>query len=146
MRITHQSFVDFLIDGMACPSAFCINLEKEEGRLALACFKIMKSNLQFNICNLESSYLLNNEVVDLDSWIEQNISSHLHYASLYWANHLSASRFDEEMLRLVQDFMERQFLFWLEVLSVTKQMNVAAHMLSLLIKWMKVRLIGIDWA
>jgi hypothetical protein len=145
LRITHQSFVDFLIDSTVCPSAFCINLEDEEGRLALACLQTMKSGLRFNICKLESSYLLNNEVADMDSQIKQNIQSHLCYASSYWTNHLSASRFNEEMLKLVEDFMENRFLFWLEVMSVTKQMNVAAHMLLLLVNWMKVRLIGIDW-
>lgn len=77
----------------------------------------------------------------MDSRIERYIPSHLRYVSWYWANHLAASRFDEEVLDLVQDFMERQFLFWLEVMSVTKRMNVAAHMLSLLIDWMKVRFI-----
>jgi hypothetical protein len=82
----------------------------------------------------------------MDSQIKQNIPSHLRYASSYWMNHLSASRFNEEVLKLVQDFMENQFLFWLEVMSVTKHMNVAAHMLSLLVNWMKVRLIGINWA
>jgi hypothetical protein len=37
--------------------------------------------------------------------------------------------------------MENRFLFWLEVMSVTKQINVVAHMLSLLIGWMKVRFV-----
>jgi hypothetical protein len=142
LRITHQSFADFLIDTTVCPSAFCINLENEEGRLALACLRTMKSELRFNICNLESSYLLNKEVPDMESRIERNISSHLRYASLYWTNHLAASRSDGEALELVQDFMEKRFLFWLEVLSMTKRMNVAAHILSLLSNWMKVRLIG----
>jgi hypothetical protein len=146
LRITHQSFVDFLIDGTACPSAFCINVESEEGRLALACLRIMKSGLRFNICNLDSSYLLNTEVTDMDLRIEKNIPSHLRYACLYWTNHLSASRFDEEMLKPVQDFMENRFLFWLEVMSVTKRMNAASHMLSSLVNWTKVRLIGINWA
>jgi hypothetical protein len=145
LRITHQSFMDFLIDGEVCPPAFCINLENEEGRLALACLRTMKSGLRFNICNLESSYLLNTEVTDMDSRTEQNIPSHLRYASLYWTNHLSASRFDEQILKLVQDFVENQFLFWLEIMSVTRRVNVASHMLSSLVSWMKVRSIGLNW-
>jgi hypothetical protein len=146
LRITHQSFVDFLIDNKVCPAAFCIKLENEEGRLALASLRIMKSGLRFNICNLESSYLLNTEVTDMESRIERNIPLHLRYASLYWTNHLLASKFDEEMLKLVEDFMENRFLFWLEIMSVTRRMNVASHMLSSLVNWMKVRLIGINWA
>jgi hypothetical protein len=58
LRITHQSFVDFLINSKACPPAFCINLEKEERSLALACLRTMKYGLRFNICNLESSYII----------------------------------------------------------------------------------------
>jgi hypothetical protein len=146
LRITHQSFVDFLIDNKTCPAAFHIKIENEERRLALACLRTMKSGLRFNICNLESSCLLNVEVTDMESRIEQNIPLHLRYATLYWTNHLSASRFDGETLKLVQDFMERRFLFWLEVMSVTRQMNVVPRMLSWLVGWMKVRLIDIDWA
>jgi len=101
----------------------------------------MKSGLHFNICKLESSYALNSEIVDMESRIKDTIPLHLKYASLYWAGHLSDDPFDEEMLELLHDFMGKQFLFWLEVMSVTKQMNVAAHMLSLLIDWMKVRFI-----
>jgi len=141
LRITHESFADFLIDEAACPSRFCIRLEDEEHRLTLACLRTMKTGLRFNICNLESSYLLNTEVVDMEKRIEQNIPSHLRYASFYWANHLSACRFDDVVLELLQDLMEKQFLFWLEVMSVTKRMNVVAHMLSLLIAWMEVRFV-----
>jgi len=141
LRITHESFADFLIDEVACPSRFCIKLENEEQKITLACLQTMKSSLRFNICNLESSYLLNTEVVDMESRIEQNIPLHLRYASFYWANHLSACRFNGEVLALLQDFMENRFLFWLEVMSVTKQINVVAHMLSLLIGWMKVRFV-----
>jgi len=141
LRITHESFADFLIDKAVCPSRFCIKLEDEEQKITLACLQTMKSGLQFNICNLESSYLLNTEVIDMESRIEQNIPFHLRYASFYWANHLSACRFNGEVLALLQDFMENRFLFWLEVMSVTKQINVVAHMLSLLIGWMKVRFV-----
>jgi hypothetical protein len=139
LRITHQSFVDFLIDTVACPSPYCIKLEDENHRLTLACLRTMKSGLHFNICKLESSYTLNSEVFDMESRIKDNIPLHLKYASLYWAGHLSDEPFDEEVLELLHEFMGKQFLFWLEVMSVTKQMNVAAHMLSLLIDWMKVR-------
>jgi hypothetical protein len=139
LRITHASFADFLIDEVACPSRFCIRLEDEEQRLTVACLQTMKGGLRFNICNLESSYLLNTEIVDMEMRIEQNIPSHLRYASIYWANHLSASKFDAKVLELLQDFMENRFLFWLEVMSLTKRMDVVAHTLSVLIDWMKVR-------
>jgi hypothetical protein len=116
-------------------------LDDENHKLALASLQTMKSGLKFNICNLESSYLLNTEVPDMKSRIQQNIPPHLRYASFHWANHLAVSGFNEEVMGLVQDFMEKQFLFWLEVMSVTRQMNVTAHMLSLLVHWMKVRFI-----
>jgi hypothetical protein len=101
----------------------------------------MESGLRFNICDLESSYLLNTEVTDMESRIKRNIPAHLLYASFYWANHLSASSFNEPVLELIQDFMKRRFLFWLEVMSVNKRMNIATYMLSLLVDWMKVRFV-----
>ena len=54
LKITHQSFTDFLINKKA--KSFCINRKHEEQRLTLACLRTRKNGLQFNICKLESSY------------------------------------------------------------------------------------------
>ena len=137
VRISHQSFTDFLID-QTCPCLFRINTKVEERKLALACLRTMKNELQFNICKLESSHRLNSEVVDMESLIDRYIPSHLQYACWYWADHLAASDYENEILELLENFMNVQFLLWLEVLSVTKRMNTASRLISSLVDYLKV--------
>jgi hypothetical protein len=138
-RVHHQSFVDFLIDPDRCPPEFLIKPERENKDLALACLRVMKEELRFNICDIESSYLRNDDVPDLRLCAQERILPHLAYSAQFWANHLTETAFDANMLGHIQYFMDNQFLFWLEVLSITKRVNVGSSILSLLIDWMQVR-------
>jgi len=138
LRIHHQSFADFLLDPDECPQNFLIIRERENRNLAVACVKVMNSRLRYNICGLESSYLRNSEVPDLQSRIEKHISPHLLYSSRFWAEYLAQTAFDGELFGHLQYFMQNQFLFWLEVLSLTGMVNVASSMLWTLLKWIRV--------
>jgi hypothetical protein len=138
LRIHHQSFVDFLLDPNECPQNFLIVRGRENRNLAVACVKVMNSHLRFNICELESSYLRNSEVPNLQSRVEKHISPHLFYSSRFWAEHLAQTGFDGELLDYLQYFMENKFLFWLEVLSLTGMVNVASGMFWILLKWIRV--------
>jgi NACHT domain len=138
LRFHHQSFVDFLIDPDRCPQTFLIGPEQERRRLTLACLQTMKRELKFNICRLESSYVRNYDIPDLDSRVKECISVHVSYSCNFWAKHLEETKFDIEILDHIEYFMSSQFLFWLEVLSLTKRVNVASTMLLRLIDWLKV--------
>ena len=46
--------------------------------------------------------------------------------------------FLDEMLVYIQSFTRNQFLFWLEALSVMKQVALASGMLSALLRWIQV--------
>lgn len=48
--------------------------------------------------------------------------------------------FDTDVFDYLQCFLQNQFLFWLEVLSLIKRVNTASSMLLVLIDWIKVRL------
>jgi hypothetical protein len=93
----------------------------------------MKEELRFNICGLESSYVLNDDVPHIEKLVERNIPPHLSYSCWYWANHLTGTKEDAEILELLKHFIRVQFLFWLEVLSITKRTNTAYGMISFLI-------------
>ncbi|KIM29184.1 hypothetical protein M408DRAFT_22993 [Serendipita vermifera MAFF 305830] len=77
LRIHHQSFVDFLLDPEECPTQFLINKQRESRTLTMACLHVMKMHLRFNICDLSSSYIRNQDVPDLDLRIKARITSHL---------------------------------------------------------------------
>jgi NACHT domain len=139
LRINHQSFVDFLLDQNKCPPKFLIERKRESRNLTLACLNTMGNNLRFNICNIDTSYRRNAEIPDLESRVEERISPHLSYSCRFWASHLMETAFDDEIFTLLQKFMLSRFLFWLEVLSLTKLVNLASGMLRILADWIRVR-------
>jgi hypothetical protein len=135
----HESFVDFLIDPSRSASKFFVMRQHESQVLTRACLRTMKDNLRFNICGLESSHTLNVDIPDLLSREKQHISPHLSYSCGWWASHLAETAFNEEVFRDVENFMQKQFLFWLEVLSIIRRVNLCSRALALLVNWIPVR-------
>jgi hypothetical protein len=138
LRISHQSFSDFLLDERACPPSFHIKLEQWTQSLTKSCLKTMEKGLVFNICGLESSYLRNSDLPNLASRIESCVRPELSYSCVFWAEHLSSSEYENRLYSQIQDFMDNRFLYWLEVLSLCRQMNQTSGILKLLINWMAV--------
>ena len=135
----HESFVDFLIDPRRSTSTFFITRQHESRVLTRACLRTMKENLRFNICGLESSHKVNADAPDLLSREKKYIPRHLSYSCSWWANHLAETSFDEEIFRDLEYFMQKQFLFWLEVLSILKRVNIGSQALTLVVTWILVR-------
>jgi hypothetical protein len=137
-RFSHQSFVDFLLDAESCPPMFLLKQEVSHRRLALAAFRTLKAGLRFNICELETSYVRNADVADLDSRISKAIPTHLIYSCLFWANHLQFSPSGSDILEEAKDFMHSRLLWWLEVMSLVKEVNAAPQALEMAAKWGRV--------
>ena len=135
--ISHLSFAEFMCDRRRCHESFVIDLTTQNQIMTLACLHIMKAGLRFNICNLESSYLRNDDL-DLAPRIKRFISTHLLYACCFWAEHLSTTEFNLELRDVVQEFMEVRLLYWLEVLSLVKRYNIASRALLLIGEWIRV--------
>ena len=137
-RFSHQSFVDFLINRTECPPLFFIDLQQQSRNLTLACFQVMMKHLRFNICDLKSSYDRNDDIPDLASRIEEHIPPYLSHSCLFWVDYFKDLAFNAEILEQVEYFMQNLFLFWLEVLSLTKRVNLGSSILSSLIEWLRV--------
>ena len=139
IRPLHASFYDFLLDENRSREFF---IEKGDvhRNLATASLSIMGACLHFNICGLETSYVLNAEVADLDKRVEKNIPPHLHYACQFWAAHLQNVEFDVGLAKLVGQFITgEQVLFWLEALGVSKLIREAYWILTAAESWFQVR-------
>jgi hypothetical protein len=143
LRIRHLSFSEFLCDPSQCPQAFSIDQNKGSHVMAMKCLQRMKDGLKFNICDLETSYLRNDEVENLSERIQMKISDTLSYTCRYWAAHLrnirSAQEGHEALLEEVKGFFYNRFLFWLEVMSLLKQTLAANSVLLAGIPWIEVR-------
>jgi hypothetical protein len=143
IQICHLSFSEFLCDHKRCPREFFIDRGKESQNLAMAVFRLMKQMLKFNICNLETSYLLNDDVQHLPWRIKTYIPPPLLYSCSFWAAHLRDTSINEDcrgtLLTEVKDFLHVRFLYWLEVMSLTKQVQAANVALLTAVSWIDVR-------
>jgi hypothetical protein len=143
LRISHQSFADFLTDPQRCPESFVVDRMKQSLRLAQFCIRVMMNELRFNICGLETSHLFNDDVADLSRRVQSAISRHLSYSCRFWGQHLQgASNADPEAHILFTDiksFLHNDVLYWLEALSLIKEVQVAVPTLSSAAQWIRVR-------
>jgi hypothetical protein len=137
-RFNHQSSVDFFVDPYRCPPLFLIRVESQNQQLVQACLHVMKSDLRFNICNIPSSHYRNEVVPDISERVEKYISPHLSYSCRFFADHLRDITYGQDIDEEVSCFVNERFLYWLEVLSLTKHVNIASHMLSLMASWINV--------
>ena len=96
----HASFYDFFLDKNQS-GEFFIQKGNVHRDLTVALLSVMQAGLCFNICGLETSYVPNLEVADLEKRIEENIPPHLLYACQFWATHLKDTGFEEEVAKLV---------------------------------------------
>ena len=139
VRPLHASFYDFLLDEKRS-GEFYIPQDDVHRDLAVACVSVMQAGLRFNICRLETSYVANSEVADLDKRVEENIPPHLLYACQFWAAHLQGEVFDVELAGLVSQFVTGKYiLFWLEALGVSKMIGKAYWALRSVEGWFEVR-------
>jgi NACHT domain len=132
----HTSFRDFLTNRKS--DVFYVDLGDAHQQLAHSCFGLMLDKLEFNICKLESSYLANSDVPDIESRIAKHIPPGLPYACVFWDDHLKDLAFEQGLFTKVRSLFEAKFLFWLEVLSIKSRVGVASQALSSLKTWLKV--------
>ncbi len=133
--LLHTSFRDFLTNKEKSRD-FYVDLRHSHRHLAHSCLGIMLRELKFNICNLKSSYLPNNNVQDLESCIGEHIPPALLYACRFWDDHLEHLAFETDLFGKLRAIFETKFLFWLEVLSLTSNVRLALPALSFLNVWL----------
>ncbi|KAL4068682.1 WD40-repeat-containing domain protein [Scleroderma yunnanense] len=137
IRPLHASFHDFLTDQSRSGDYF-VGESDIEADLAVASLHILRGGLCFNICGLESSYLLNSEVPGLAERIEDKIPSHLSYSCQFWANHLHITKFDHVLAGHVKDILgNERILFWFEALSLLGVLHDAVFALLRVERWLR---------
>lgn len=134
----HTSFPDFMLSSERSDPHTC-RAETHHGRLAELCLKrIEKNECQFNICGLESSYVVDEQVPDLEDRVKQAIPQDLWYACRYWAVHLELSGQSSKRVQLLRDFLSKRLLLWMEVLNLKKHISIGASLLQKARGWCNV--------
>jgi hypothetical protein len=131
----HVSFRDF-VTNKEKSGVFYVDLHVAHHQLAHCCLSLMLNDLKFNICGLESSYLANKDVKDLETCISELLPPALSYACRFWDNHIKGLGFKTDLFGKLQTFFETKFLFWLEALSLMSDVGLASQALSSLSVWL----------
>lgn len=139
IRLFHTSFSDYLISVKATEDWY-IDIPTQHAHIANRSFVVMEEKLRFNICDLKSSYVRNDEVDGLEDVIKARIPSHLSYACKFWAHHLREVPFSHTLFQNLLAFVYNRLLFWLEVLSLLKSLRFARPALLDTKSWVSVGL------
>ncbi|QRV96947.1 Notchless protein [Ceratobasidium sp. AG-Ba] len=132
----HASFPDYILSEPRSGRFWC-NASQHTDVLARACFDKMNNLLRFNICSLESSFLLDEQVSDIAARMENAIPVDLYYACQYWIDHGRSGATSPETIELLDQFLKKRLLFWMEVMNLKNASHIAMRIMSDLCKWSK---------
>jgi len=139
VQVFHKSFPDFLTDSHRCTNhQFFIDPFVHHKEIMLACLNVMKKRLKRNICKLDDHTVLS-KIEDLPILKATHIGNTLEYACQFWTNHLakilSNSDDGEDVQKAIEDFFTTGFLFWVEVLILTGNLEIGIHALHNIEQW-----------
>ena len=139
VRIFHKSFLDFLVDPRRCiDHQFLINPSSHHREILLSCLNLMRERLKKNICGLDN-YTVLSEVEGLPGCQEDHIGGALEYACCFWTKHLLGVSDNgpgvEEVQEAIDKFFTTCLLFWIEVLSLVKKLDIGVYALNDIQQW-----------
>jgi len=138
----HKSFPDFITDPTRCTNPrFYISAPDHHSRLLVGCLDLMNQRLAKNMCELPGG-AANSDIGDLKERAEKYVDPALRYACLSWHMHLvdadSIPAHAPTITSTLRQFLEKKFVFWLEVLSVLGAPRHAVDALEVVVEWLKV--------
>ncbi|KAJ3771721.1 WD40-repeat-containing domain protein [Lentinula raphanica] len=127
----HASFPEFVTTykGVTYDPTSC------HDQLSSTSFEIMKRQLRFNICNLSSSYIPDNQIPNLDTRLEENVGETLKYCCHHWSFHFLHCSISEELLIALEKFLIEKGVFWIETMSLFNALTVCGNSLNALTKY-----------
>ncbi|CAE6518333.1 unnamed protein product [Rhizoctonia solani] len=131
----HASFPDFMFSQTRSGAFHCDKVEHNRF-LAKQCFRIMKAQLRFNICSIQSSYIPNDKIPELEEQITTNVPDELFYTCRFWVDHLNETNPVDALLFTTNEFLSQRLLFWMEVMSLKSYMVAGIVMLTKLNTWL----------
>ncbi|CEL52797.1 Vegetative incompatibility protein HET-E-1 OS=Podospora anserina GN=HET-E1 PE=4 SV=1 [Rhizoctonia solani AG-1 IB] len=131
----HASFPDFLLSSKRSLGFHCSSPARHT-TMSLACIKtIVETTPNFNICELPSSCMSDDQVDNLDTRVDQSISPELMYGCRYWAAHLRLGEHRPELMEHVGRFFSCRLLLWMEVMNLAKYMRYGTTVIQDAEKW-----------
>ena len=139
IQVFHKSFPDFLPDPERCKDKrFFVNPSVHHQEIPLSCISMMERRLKKNIYNLED-YTSLSKLKDLSARCGEQIGDALDYACKFWTKHLveipSIGSNIEEVCKAVDKFFGTCLLFWIEVLSLTRHLDISIYAIDDVQQW-----------
>ncbi|KAJ3995205.1 WD40 repeat-like protein [Lentinula boryana] len=126
VRPVHTSVLDFLLDEKRSKK-FRVDLQQGHELLAKGSFHVMFRDLHFNMGNLESSYVMNSEIKDLETKLSNTLTPELIYACCWWDLHLQNIEPSDLWVHDLGEFFSGYSLYWMEVLGLMKKIHIASR-------------------
>jgi nucleoside-triphosphatase THEP1 len=133
----HASFPDFMFNKARSKLYHC-DIVVHAPKAARRCFMVMRTQLRFNICDLPSSFVPDDKVHDMQDRIKSKIPPALSYACRYWVNHLTMSAPSSDVLAGLSELLSYRLLFWMEVMSLKKELVAGVEGLLIIKQWLAV--------
>jgi hypothetical protein len=136
IQILHLSFNDFLTD-LSRSNAFFIDMKKQKHSMAILCLNIIHRHLKRNMIDTGDPIGSNPSLQDVQSRMMKYEA--LRYVSRYWVDHVvDLGTCEESLLSQIRNFFVCDALHWIEVLSLTRQVESGIISLNRLEDWLKV--------
>lgn len=134
----HESFPDFLRNPRRAGRFYC-DPSVRHAWYARKFFDLIQSvDPPLNICGLESSFVPDQDVADIQDRIKAKIPRPLAYLSRYWDSHLQLAEFPNGITDQLSEFMSTRLLLWMEVMNLSGNMQDGALMAHRLHNWLHV--------
>ena len=130
VRLLHLSFRDFLVDDQKRgKSPFWVDEKETHKKLTSKCLELLSGpkGLKQNMCNLRPGTLRSE--FD-DQIIASALLLEVQYACRYWVHHFEHSGGRIIDGDLVDDFLKKYFLYWLEVMSLIGLAPESIHIIN----------------
>ena len=143
VRTFHLSFRDFLVDPEKAndPEKFPFWVDEREThkRLAIRCLELLSTDktLRKDVCGLRLPGTLRSEINQ--NIIDTNLPPDVQYACRYWVYHWKESRCLIRDGDLVDRFLTRHLLHWLEALGLLGRVSESIDMVDNLLALLNVR-------
>ncbi|KAJ3886105.1 quinon protein alcohol dehydrogenase-like superfamily [Lentinula edodes] len=128
--IFHKSFYDFFFSFK--DSKYKYNAGTQHESLTFSCFQIMEK-LCFNICDLPSSFIKDDDVPGFKNKVSKKIPETLNYCCQFWTDHFEIGQTDQ-LFQKVQEVLIEKGIYWLEAMSLLKSLPRCSKMLDAILK------------
>jgi hypothetical protein len=136
IRILHLSFIDFLTDPSRS-EGFFIDMKEQKHSIAILTLNIMTRHFKRDICKTNDPFALNPTIREVQNRMMKFEA--LNYVCRHWVKHVvNLDICEKSLLSQIWRFMTNDALHWIEILSLTDQLEYGIISLNRLEDWLKV--------